>query len=86
MYITLSHPCTAYLFNNNNVIIQNNNNNAEFFNNIIIIQNGQQCKSGRERFTPYQFEDPSPAIPTYRQEEKKRKNSRRQKGSEQLGQ
>ena len=31
---------------------------------IIIIKKGWQCKAVRERFTPYQSEDPSPAIPT----------------------
>ena len=38
---------------------------------------GQQCKAGREWYTPYQSEDPSPTIPTYRQKEKKGKDSRR---------
>ena len=33
---------------------------------IIIIKKGQQCKAGREWYTPYQSEDPSPTIPTYR--------------------
>ena len=31
----------------------------------------------REWYTPYQSEDPSPTIPTFRQEEEKMKNSRR---------
>ena len=46
---------------------------------IIIITNkkGQQCKAGREWYTPYQSEDPSPTIPTYRQNEEKGKESRR---------
>ena len=38
---------------------------------IIIIKKGQQCKAGREWYTPYQSEDPSPTIPTYRQKEEK---------------
>ena len=53
---------------------------------IIIIIKGRQCKAGRERLTPCQSEDPSPTIPTHRRKEEKGENSRRQKGSEQLGQ
>ena len=34
---------------------------------IIIIKKGQQCKAGREWYTPYQSKDPSPTIPTYSQ-------------------
>ena len=41
------------------------------------IKKGQQCKAGRERYTPYQSEDPSPTITTYRQKEEKGKESRR---------
>ena len=37
-----------------------------------------------ERITLYQFNDPSPTIPTYGQKEEKEKNSRRQKGIEKL--
>ena len=44
---------------------------------IIIIKIGQQCKAGREWYTPYQSEDPSPTIPTYTQKEEKGKESRR---------
>ena len=44
---------------------------------IIIIKKGQQCSAGRECYTPYQSEDPSPTIPTYRQKEEKGKESRR---------
>ena len=51
---------------------------------IIIIKRGPQCKAERDWYTPYQSKDPSPTIPTYRQIEEKRKNSRRQKGIEQL--
>ena len=40
---------------------------------IIVIEKGQQCKAGREWYTPYQSEDPSPTIPTYRQKEEKGK-------------
>ena len=54
---------------------------------IIIIKKGQQCKAGRESYTPYQSEDPSPTIPTYRQKEEKGKESRRlQQGQSSLGQ
>ena len=53
---------------------------------IIIIKRGWQCKAGIERLTPYQSEDPNPTTPTHRKKEEKGKNSRRQKGSEQLGQ
>ena len=44
---------------------------------IIIIKKGRQCKAEREWCTPYQSEDPSPTIPTYRQKEEKGKKSRR---------
>ena len=40
---------------------------------IIIIKKGRQCKAEREWYTPYQSEDPSPTIPTYRQKEEKGK-------------
>ena len=36
---------------------------------IIIIKKGWQCKTGRERLTPYQFEEPSPTILTHRMKE-----------------
>ena len=32
-------------------------------------KSGRQCKAGRERFTPYKSEDPSPTMPTYRKKE-----------------
>ena len=44
---------------------------------IIIIKRGRQCKAEGEWYTPYQSEDASPTIPTFRQEENKEKNSRR---------
>ena len=50
----------------------------------VIIKKGRQCKAEREWYTPYQCEDPSPTIPTYRQKEEKRKKSRRLVGIEQL--
>ena len=31
---------------------------------IIIIKKGRQCKAGRDWYTPYQSEDPSPTIST----------------------
>ena len=31
---------------------------------IIIIKRRLQCKTGGERFTPYQSEDPNPTVPT----------------------
>ena len=40
---------------------------------IIIIKKGRQCKAERKWYTPYQSEDPSPTIPTYRQKEEKGK-------------
>ena len=43
----------------------------------IIIKKSMQCKAEREWYTPYQSEDPSPTIPTYRQKEEKGKKSRR---------
>ena len=44
---------------------------------IIIIKKGWQCKAERELYTPYQSEDFSPTIPTYRQKEEKGKKCRR---------
>ena len=55
-------------------------NIMQFFSSfwiIIIIKKSQQCKAGREWYTQYQSEDPSPTIPTYRQKEEKGKESRR---------
>ena len=46
---------------------------------IVIIKIGRQCKAEREWYTPYQSEDPSPTIPTYRQKEEKGKKSRKLK-------
>ena len=40
---------------------------------IIIIKKDWQCKAGRGRLTPYQSEDPSPTLPTYRGKEEKAK-------------
>ena len=37
---------------------------------IIIIKKYWQCKAGRGRLTPYESEDPSPTLPTYRRKEK----------------
>ena len=40
---------------------------------IIIIKKDWQCKAGRRRLPPYQSEDPSPTLPTYRGKEEKGK-------------
>ena len=40
---------------------------------IIIIKQYWQCKAGRGRLPPYQSEDPSPTLPTYRGKEEKGK-------------
>ena len=47
---------------------------------IIIIKKFWQCKAGRGRLTPYQSEDPSPTLPTYRGKEKKGKIVENKKG------
>ena len=47
---------------------------------IIIIKKDRQCKARRGRFTPYQSEDPSPTLPTYRGKEEKRKIVEDKKG------
>ena len=39
-----------------------------------------QCKAGRGRLTPYQSEDPSPTLPTYRGKEEKGKIVEDKKG------
>ena len=44
---------------------------------IIIIKKGRQCKAERELCTPYQSEDTTLTMPTYRQKEEKGKKSRR---------
>ena len=56
-------------------LLQHSSANRFFI--IIIIKKGRQCKAEREWYTPYQSEDPSPTIPTYRQKEEKGKKSRR---------
>ena len=40
---------------------------------IIIIKKDWQCKAGRGRLPPYQSEDSSPTLPTYRGKEEKGK-------------
>ena len=47
---------------------------------IIIIKKDWQCKGGRGRLTPYQSEDPSPTLPTYRGKEEKWKIAADKKG------
>ena len=47
---------------------------------IIIIKKDRQCKAGRGRLTPYQSEDPSPTLPTYRGIEEKGKIVEDKKG------
>ena len=47
---------------------------------IIIIKKDRQCKAGRGRLTPYQSEDPSPTLPTYRGKEEKGKTVEDKKG------
>ena len=43
---------------------------------IIIIKKGLQCKAERKWYTPYQSKDPSPTIPTYCIDRKKRMGKR----------
>ena len=47
---------------------------------IIIIKTDWQCKAGKGRLTPYQSEDPSPTLPTYRGKEEKGKIVEDKKG------
>ena len=47
---------------------------------IIIIKRDWQCKAERGRLTPYQSEDPSPTLPTYRGKEEKWKIAEDKKG------
>ena len=47
---------------------------------IIIIKKDWQCKAGRGRLTPYQSEDHSPMLPTYRGKEEKVKIVEDKKG------
>ena len=47
---------------------------------IIIIKKDLQCKAGRGRLTPYQSEDPSPTLQTYRGKEEKGKIVEDKKG------
>ena len=55
----------------------NKNNNTHLL--LLLLKKGQQCKVGREWYTPYQSEDPSPTIPTYRQKEEKGKGQQLKK-------
>ena len=47
---------------------------------LIIIKKDRQCKAGRERLTPYQSEEPSPTLPTYRGKDEKGKIVEDKKG------
>ena len=47
---------------------------------IVIIKRNWQCKTGRGRLTPYQSEDHSPTLPTYRGKEEKGKIVEDKKG------
>ena len=47
----------------------------------IIIKKDWQCKAERGRLTPYQSEDPSPTLPTYRGKEEKGKIVEDKKGA-----
>ena len=47
---------------------------------IIIIKKDWQCKAGRRRLTPYQSEDISPKLPTYRGKEEEVKIVEDKKG------
>ena len=47
---------------------------------IIIIEKDRQGKAGRGRLTPYQSEDPSPTLPTYRGKKEKGKIVKDKKG------
>ena len=47
---------------------------------IIIIKKDWQCKAGRGRLTPYQSEDPSTTLPTYRGKQEKGKIVEDKKG------
>ena len=47
---------------------------------IIIIKKDWQCKAGRVRLKPYQSEDPSPTLPTYRGKDEKGKIVEDKKG------
>ena len=38
---------------------------------LFIIKKDWQCKAGRGRLPPYQSEDPSPTVPTYRGKKRK---------------
>ena len=67
------------------IIKYNHKLQASIFIIIIIIKKDWQCKAGRGRLPPHQYEAPSPTLPTYRGKEE-RENSWRQKSREQLGQ
>ena len=47
---------------------------------LLLLKEDWQCKAGRGRLTPYQFEDPSPTLPTYRGKEEKSKIVKDKKG------
>ena len=70
------------LYVNTNVyrILEGKQNNYHIIIIIIIIKKYWQCKAGRWRLTPYQSEDPSLALPTYRGKEKKGKIVEGEKG------
>ena len=47
---------------------------------LLLLLKHWQCKAGRGRLTPYQSEDPSPTLPTYRGKEEKGKIVEDKKG------
>ena len=51
---------------------------------LLLVKEVGSARLRESDFTPYQSNDPSPTIPTYRQKEEKGKNNKRQKGIEQL--
>ena len=70
MSSTLHSTKSILLFKQDQVIFQVIDTNHIIII-IIIIKKDWQCKAGRGRLPPYQYEDPSPTLPTYRRKEEK---------------
>ena len=69
--IKIINKCTALLFKVDKYFFLFEKNIQDLL--LFIIKKDWQCQAGRGRLTPYQSEDPSPTLPTYRGKEEKGK-------------
>ena len=86
IFVNHEHLCTQFLQTTSSyahLLLHSRNNssrNKDAYakgSTLLLLKKGRQRNAERELYTPYQSEDPSPTIPTYRQKEETGKNSRR---------